>query len=429
MSPAGLPLPVWLRRLETLSTREIDLGLERVAEVLGRMALEPPVRTILVGGTNGKGSSVEMLRALLSGTGVVGTYTSPHVIRYNERIAVNGDPATDEQIVAAFEQVEAARRGVPLTYFEFGTLAALAVFAAKHVDTAILEVGLGGRLDAVNVVDPDASLITNVSLDHCEWLGHDVESIGREKAGIMRTGKPVVYADADMPASVGEAAEQLGARLIRAGRDYTWTRAEGGCWSWRGMHAELSALDLPALRGPVQLQNAAGALALVEALGDEDRLERESVNRALTKLTLAGRMQTIRREQEWLFDVAHNPAAASALAASLRERGAPVSVAIIGILDDKNVEGIVSSLAGCVDRWIAVTASSPRAIDAAELARRTANETGKACLIADTLRMAIRNAGAMAGPGGRVLACIARGIWAAGRRVGRFSVWVGSIIR
>jgi dihydrofolate synthase/folylpolyglutamate synthase len=403
MSPAGLPLPVWLRRLETLSTREIDLGLERVAEVLGRMALEPPVRTILVGGTNGKGSSVEMLRALLSGTGVVGTYTSPHVIRYNERIAVNGDPATDEQIVAAFEQVEAARRGVPLTYFEFGTLAALAVFAAKHVDTAILEVGLGGRLDAVNVVDPDASLITNVSLDHCEWLGHDVESIGREKAGIMRTGKPVVYADADMPASVGEAAEQLGARLIRAGRDYTWTRAEGGCWSWRGMHAELSALDLPALRGPVQLQNAAGALALVEALGDEDRLERESVNRALTKLTLAGRMQTIRREQEWLFDVAHNPAAASALAASLRERGAPVSVAIIGILDDKNVEGIVSSLAGCVDRWIAVTASSPRAIDAAELARRTANETGKACLIADTLRMAIRNAGAMAGPGGRVL--------------------------
>jgi dihydrofolate synthase/folylpolyglutamate synthase len=403
MSPAGSPLPVWLRHLETLSPREIDLGLERVAEVLGRMALEPPTRTVLVGGTNGKGSSVEMLRALLSGTGVVGTYTSPHVIRYNERIAVNGDPATDEQIVAAFEQVEAARCGVPLTYFEFGTLAALAVFEAMRVDTAILEVGLGGRLDAVNVVVPDASLITNVSLDHCEWLGHDVESIGREKAGIMRTGKPVVFADADMPASVGEAAERLGARLIRAGRDYTWTRAEGGCWSWRGMHAELAALSLPSLHGPVQLQNAAGALALVEALGDEDRLERESVNRALTNLSLAGRMQTIHREQQWLFDVAHNPAAASALAENLSERGAPVSVAIIGILDDKNVEGIVGSLAGSVGSWIAVTASSPRAIDAAELARRTANETGKACLIADTLRMAIRNARAMAGPGGLVL--------------------------
>ena len=403
MSPARLPLPVWLRRLETLSPQEIDLGLERVAEVFGRMALEPAARTILVGGTNGKGSSVEMLRALLSGTGIVGTYTSPHIIRYNERIAINGVPATDEQIVTAFEQVEAARLGVALTYFEFGTLAALAVFEAMHVDTAILEVGLGGRLDAVNVVEPDASLITNVSLDHCEWLGHDVESIGREKAGIMRAGKPVVFADPDMPASVGETAKQLGARLIRAGREYTWTQAESGCWSWRGMHAQLSELALPSLRGPVQLQNAAGALALVEALCGGNSLEKEGVNRALTNLRLAGRMQTIRQEQEWLFDVAHNPAAADALAASLREQRAPVSVAIVGILDDKDVEGIVGSLAGSVGSWIALTASSPRAIDAAELARRTANETGKACLIADTQSMAIQNAAAMAGPGGRVL--------------------------
>ena len=171
MSTPGLPLPDWLRRLETLSPREIDLGLERVAEVLGRMQLEPPARVIIVGGTNGKGSSVEMLRALLAGSGVIGTYTSPHVIRYNERIAIDGRPAADEEIVAAFERVEAARDEVPLTYFEFGTLAALAVFDAAGVTTAILEVGLGGRLDAVNVVEPDASLITNVSLDHCEWLG------------------------------------------------------------------------------------------------------------------------------------------------------------------------------------------------------------------------------------------------------------------
>lgn len=403
MSPARLPLPAWLRRLETLSPREIELGLERVAEVLGRMGLEPCARTILVGGTNGKGSSVEMLRALLSGTGTVGTYTSPHVMRYNERIAVNGEPATDEQIVAAFEQVEAARRDVPLTYFEFGTLAALAVFEARQVDTAILEVGLGGRLDAVNVVEADASLITNVSLDHCEWLGDDVESIGREKAGIMRSGKPVVFADAGMPASVAEIAEQLGARLIRAGQDYTWTVAEDGRWTWRGTYAELPGLVPPSLRGPVQLQNAAGALALVEALGDGDRLEAQGVNRAFTGLSLAGRMQTIRREQEWLFDVAHNPAAASALAASLRQQEASVSVAIIGILDDKNVEGIVGPLAESVGSWIAMTASSPRAIDAAELARRTANETGKACLIADTPGMAIRSAGDMAGPGGVVL--------------------------
>ncbi len=403
MSPAGLPLPDWLRRLETLSPREIDLGLERVAEVLGRLALEPPARAVLVGGTNGKGSSVEMLRALLSGSGVVGTYTSPHVIRYNERIAINGEPVTDDEIVAAFERVEAARGDVPLTYFEFGTLAALVVFEAANVDIAILEVGLGGRLDAVNIVEPDASLITNVSLDHCDWLGHDVESIGFEKAGIMRAGKPVVFADADMPAAVAAHAEKLGARLIRAGCDYTWTPAAGGRWSWRGRGLELPDLEVPSLRGPMQLQNAAGVLALVEALGLEQKLGTESVNRALTSLRLPGRMQTIEREQEWLFDVAHNPAAAEALAASLRQAEMRASVAIVGILDDKIVEGIVQPLAAEVDNWIAVTAASPRAIDAAELARRIANETGKACLIADSLDTAIENADAIAGVGGRTL--------------------------
>jgi dihydrofolate synthase/folylpolyglutamate synthase len=240
MALLRLPLPDWLRRLETLSPSEINLGLERVAEVVGRMALEPPARIIVVGGTNGKGSSVEMLRVLLSGDNVVGTYTSPHVIRYNERIAVNGLPATDEDIVLAFERVEAARGDVPLTYFEFGTLAALAVFDAANVDTAILEVGLGGRLDAVNVVDPDASLITNVSLDHCEWLGDDVEKIGFEKAGIMRPGRPAIFADPDVPASLASHAESLGAELLCAGRDYTWTTEDNARWSWRGKRAELS---------------------------------------------------------------------------------------------------------------------------------------------------------------------------------------------
>lgn len=403
MSPSGLPLADWLRRLETLSPREIDLGLERVAEVLGRLALEPPARVVLVGGTNGKGSSVEMVRALLSGSGVVGTYTSPHVIRYNERIAINGEPATDDEIVAAFEQVEAARGDVPLTYFEFGTLAALVVFEAANADIAILEVGLGGRLDAVNVVEPDASLITNVSLDHCDWLGNDVESIGYEKAGIMRTGKPVVFADTDIPASVAAHAEQLGARLIRAGHDYSWAAAEGGRWSWRGRGLELVDLEVPSLQGPMQIQNAAGALALIEALGLERELDAGNVNRALTGLRLPGRMQTIERQQEWLFDVAHNPAAAEALAASLRQAGSRATVAIVGILDDKIVEGIVGPLAEHVDNWIAVTGASPRAIDAAELARRIANETGKACLIADSLDAAIENADAVAGAGGRTL--------------------------
>jgi dihydrofolate synthase/folylpolyglutamate synthase len=403
MSTPGLPLPDWLRRLETLSPREIDLGLERVAEVLGRMQLEPPARVIIVGGTNGKGSSVEMLRALLAGSGVIGTYTSPHVIRYNERIAIDGRPAADAEIVAAFERVEAARGEVPLTYFEFGTLAALAVFDAAGVTTAILEVGLGGRLDAVNVVEPDASLITNVSLDHCEWLGDDIESIGYEKAGIMRAGKPVVFASSDIPASVVAHAKKVGAQLVRAGRDYTWTHDASGGWSWRGRRVELSGLALPALRGPMQLQNAAGALALLEALGLRELLDPEFVSRALSNLRLPGRMQVVEREHRWLFDVAHNPAAAEALAASMRQHEAPAAVAIVGILDDKNVEGIVGPLAALVDRWIAVTAASPRAIEAAELGRRIANATGKACLIADSAEQAIANAREMAGSEGRVL--------------------------
>lgn len=403
MSTPGLPLPDWLRRLETLSPDEIDLGLERVAEVLGRMRLARPARVIIVGGTNGKGSSVEMLRALLAGSGVIGTYTSPHVLRYNERITVDGCPAVDAQIVAAFECVEAARGGVPLTYFEFGTLAALAVFDASGVTTAILEVGLGGRLDAVNVVEPDASLITNVSLDHCEWLGDDVERIGYEKAGIMRTGKPVVFASTDMPTSVAAHAKKVGAELVCAGRDYTWTHGAGGGWSWHGRHVELPGLALPGLRGPMQLQNAAGVLAVLEALGLREFLVPELVSRALSSLRLPGRMHAVEREHRWLFDVAHNPAAAEALAASLRQHEAPAAVAIVGILDDKNVEGIVGALAGLVDRWIAVTAASPRAIEAAELARRIANETGKACLVADSTEQAVSNARDMAGSGGSVL--------------------------
>ena len=403
MLPTGSPLPDWLRRLETLSPREIDLGLERVAEVLGRMALTMPARTILVGGTNGKGSSVEMLRALLAGSGVIGTYTSPHVIRYNERIAVDGIAADDDTIVAAFERVESARGDVPLTYFEFGTLAALAVFEAANVNTAILEVGLGGRLDAVNVVEPDASLITNVSLDHREWLGDDVESIGLEKAGIMRAGKPVVFADTAMPASVGAQAQELGARLRLAGRDYSWRSQDDGRWCWRGKRGELADLERPALRGPMQLQNAAGVLALLEALGLQDLLEAGHVNRALARLRLPGRMQVVEHDQRWLFDVAHNPAAARALAESLPEHEARVDVAIVGILDDKDVEGIVGPLAAQVDDWIAVTAESPRAIAAAELARRVANQTGKGCLVADDVEMAFEQARRWAGSGGCVL--------------------------
>lgn len=404
MSRAGLPLTDWLRRLETFSPHEIELGLERVLAVLGRMALSRPARVIHVAGTNGKGSSVEMLSSLLAAGGTtVGTYTSPHVFDYNERIRIDDDAAGDEQIVAAFERVEAAREGIALTYFEFGTLAALAVFEAHNVETAILEVGMGGRLDAVNAIDPDAALITNVSLDHCEWLGDDIESIAFEKAGIMRPDVPVVFADRVMPATIRQHAEEIGTRLIIAGRDYDWTVNSDGNWAWRGQLHEFASLAPPSLAGNVQIQNAAGVLALVEALGLDVLLAADVVDAALGSVTLPGRMQLLPGEPEWLFDVAHNPAAATALAENLGTALTAGLVAIVGMLDDKDVEGVIAPLAGIVDRWIAVTADTPRGIEAAELARRIANQADKACLIAESPESALDAAREYAGRGGRVL--------------------------
>jgi dihydrofolate synthase/folylpolyglutamate synthase len=404
VSQAGLPLIDWLRRLETFSPHEIELGLERVLTVLGRMALSRPARVIHVAGTNGKGSSVAMLSSLLSTSGTtVGTYTSPHVFKYNERIRICDDVASDQQIIAAFERVESARDGIALTYFEFGTLAALAIFDAHNVDTAILEVGMGGRLDAVNAIDPDAALITNVSLDHREWLGDDVESIAFEKAGIMRPGVPVVFADRVIPAAIRQRADEIGASLIAAGRDYDWTVNNDGNWAWRGRRNELGSLAAPALAGNVQIQNAAGVLTLVEAIGLDSLLTADVVDAALGSLTLPGRMQLLAHESEWLFDVAHNPAAATALAETLSTMDTAGLVAIVGMLDDKDVEGVIAPLAGMVDRWIAVAAESPRGIDAAELGRRIANRADKACLIAESLESAVVAAQEYAGSGGRVL--------------------------
>lgn len=404
MSQAGLPLADWLRRLETFSPHEIELGLDRVLAVLERLALTRPTRVIHVGGTNGKGSSVAMLRALLAADGSsVGTYTSPHVFEYNERICINGRAASDGQIVAAFERVESARDGVALTYFEFGTLAALAVFDALQVDTAILEVGMGGRLDAVNAIDPDAALITNVSLDHCEWLGDDIDSIAAEKAGIMRRGVPVVFAARVIPEPIVRQAEEIGAVLVAAGRDYDWVIAEDSCWTWRGQRRELASLAPPSLAGPVQVQNAAGVLALLEALGMDELLATGMIDAALADIALPGRMQRLAGEPEYLFDVAHNPAAATALAEGLVAANISGLVAIVGMLDDKDVEGVVEPLTGIVDRWVAVTASSPRALKAAELARRIANQAGQACLIAESPESAIAAARELATADGRVL--------------------------
>ncbi|MDH3434722.1 MAG: bifunctional tetrahydrofolate synthase/dihydrofolate synthase [Gammaproteobacteria bacterium] len=404
MNMAATPLADWLARLETLSPTEIDLGLERVVQVLDRLALPRPATVLHIAGTNGKGSSVAMLESLLQQTGSrVGSYTSPHVIRYNERIRVNGRDASDDLIVAAFERVEAQRKGAALTYFEYGTLAALVVFADAGVDAAILEVGMGGRLDAVNAIAADAGLITNIALDHCDWLGDDIESIAFEKAGIMRKGEPVIFGARDVPQAILRHADAVQARLILAGRDFDWSR-EAEHWSWQGQAQRLEGLELPALPGDHQIGNAAAVLALLEAAGFVELLREDLVSESLRQLHLDGRMQRIALQATWLLDVAHNPAAATALADTLRvEDHAGRMIAIVGMLDDKDVEGVVAPLREQVDHWIAVTADSPRAIDAHELARRIANATNAACLVADSLDAAIGRAGELADVDDRVL--------------------------
>ena len=341
---------------------------------------------------------------MLSVAGVsTGSYTSPHVLYYNERIAIDGVPASDEEIIAAFERVEAVRGDTPLTYFEFGTLAAISVFEARKVDVAILEVGMGGRLDAVNAIEPTAGLITNVSLDHCEWLGEDVETIALEKAGIMRANTPIIVGCPDAPQQLTAHAQKTGAELIIPGRGYDWEDA-GDTWHWHGRNRELRHIDRPALPGAFQLANAAGAFALLESAGFGELLTTNNVNAALASITLPGRLQRYASDRQWLFDVAHNPGAAEALAGELDAEGHVGSTtAIIGMLEDKPVEAVVEPLAGHVDDWIAISADSPRAIPADELARRIANLTNKGCLITDTLEAAIARARDISAEGDRVL--------------------------
>ncbi len=378
MLPAGAPLSDWLTWLETLSPTEIDLGLERVHDVLGRLSLRQPEHVFLIAGTNGKGSSVAMTGALLRAAGLrVGAYTSPHVIDYNERIAVDGQLASDDDIVAAFEAVEAVRNDVPLTYFEYGTLAALVVFSEAGLDAWVLEVGMGGRLDATNAIEPTAALITNVALDHCDWLGGDIETIATEKAGVMRAGVPVVYGGTPVPEAIVSRAAEVGATLLLRDRDFA-----------------LDGVPRPGLAGDFQVGNAAAVIALLTASGIDAAVDPVLVRRVLPSVRLTGRSQRIEQDGvEWLLDVAHNPAAAKALA-TLLDSGTRdgTTTALVGFLDDKDVEGVVQVLNAHVDRWIGVAAESPRAIPAAELGRRIANACNRPCLIADSLESAIESA-------------------------------------
>ncbi|MDH3305553.1 MAG: bifunctional folylpolyglutamate synthase/dihydrofolate synthase [Gammaproteobacteria bacterium] len=406
MLPAGSPLSDWLTWLETLSPKEIDLGLDRVQSVLQRLSIEIPANVLLIAGTNGKGSCVAMIEVLSRAAGYrVGAYTSPHIIRYNERIVVDGVPAADEEIIAAFERVAEARHDVPLTYFEYGTLAAMAVFAAQNLDVWVLEVGMGGRLDASNVVNPTASLITNVALDHCDWLGDDVEKIAFEKAGVMRKGVPTVFGSREVPNALLHHAEAVGAELLLLGRDFDFERGAGRDWSFTGRELKRSSIALPGLQGAFQVQNAAAVLALLEAAGLGRALDAAVLDQVLPNLALAGRWQAVSvAGADWVLDVAHNPAAATVLAETLAAtRGIGKTWVIIGLLDDKDVEGVTAPLNSQVDYWSAVTANSPRAIGADELARRISNCSGRPCRISASLDEAMNYARRHASENDRIL--------------------------
>lgn len=356
-------LSEWVDWQQRLHTSSIDLGLERIRAVARRMNLTAPpdFRVVTVAGTNGKGSSVALLEAMLRPHGRVGAYTSPHFIRYNERVRIDGMEIDDASLCHAFERVEQARGDTSLSFFEYGTLAALSVFREREIDYALLEVGLGGRMDAVNLWDADVALITSISIDHTEWLGRTREAIGREKAGIMRPGRPVVCGEPDLPASLSDQARRLGAPLQRIGVDFF---AESlGSERWRYRHRDGLSLDLPApprLPGKVQLNNAAAALTVLQHLG---RFDLETIRQALENVSLTGRFQVLGDPVDTVLDLAHNPEGAVNLARNLRRYrpGRPLH-AVFSALQEKDVANILGPLGPLVDSWHLGEVESPRAI-------------------------------------------------------------------
>ena len=352
-------LAEWLAYQEHVNPHSIELGLDRVREVWQRMGAPAPAqRVITVGGTNGKGSTVALLEAMLRAAGRrVGCYTSPHLLHYNERVRIDGRDVGDEPLIASFEHIEAARTsgsGIPLTYFEYGTLAALDLFARADLDVAVLEVGLGGRLDAVNIIDADAVVITTIDMDHMDWLGSDRDSIGREKAGIARRGRPAIVGEADPPAGLLDALASSGAQVQRAGHDFYVERHAQG---WRWQHRDGTAFELPdpSLAAPVQYANAAAAIAVLHALDGAGELAPMALGEAaadgLMAVQVPARLQSLGGDPALVVDVGHNPQAARALADWLDLRRFPRVHAVYGALADKDVAGVLTALGSRIDQW------------------------------------------------------------------------------
>ena len=388
----------WLTHLESLHPKTIALGLERIAAVKQRLNLHPDFPVIVVGGTNGKGSVCAMLEAILYAAGYkVGCYTSPHLLHYNERVRVAKQPVSDAELCASFAQIEQARGDVALTYFEFGTLAAMQCFIAHQVDVAILEVGLGGRLDAVNVFDNDCAVVTSVDIDHVDYLGDTREKIAFEKAGIFRAGKVAICADANVPDSLRDHAKNIGAELWCIGDDFGCTPHQGQ-WDYRSKIGARNALPHPALRGAFQLNNASAVLAVLDVMQARLPVSMAAVRRGLTEVELTGRFQFVPGKPQLILDVAHNPHAAKSLAQNFANLPPAKTYAVFAMLKDKDMRGVVELMNPHIDVWLVAGINAPRGASSEELVQvlaktRVRGEVLPFADVAHALRFAYNAAG------------------------------------
>jgi dihydrofolate synthase/folylpolyglutamate synthase len=352
----------WLAHCERLHSKPIDMTLDRVNAVRERLGIRFDVPVITVAGTNGKGSTCAMLESIALQAGYhVGLYIKPHLVHFEERCRVDGRSVDASELLPHFEAVEAARQGATLTYFEFTTLAIMRALAERPLDLVILEVGLGGRLDAVNTIDADCAVVTSIALDHTEFLGPDRESIGREKAGILRTGRPAICSDPQPPQSIIDRSVEIGADLRVSARDFRFT-GDRQQWSWTGRRKRYSGLAYPALRGANQLLNAAGALAAFEALHDRLPITAQAVRSGLALVELPGRFQIVTGQPTIVLDVGHNPQAMAVLAVNLDQMGYyPRTHAVFGVMHDKDLAGVLKPIAPLVDAWYLTDLPSARA--------------------------------------------------------------------
>ncbi len=398
--PDPVTLSEWLLHIDLIHPRTIEMGLERVGRVRGNMGLDPAFPVITVGGTNGKGSVCAMLESILHHAGYrVGCYTSPHLMRFNERIRIGRKEVADSAIAAALSVVEEARADVSLTYFEFATLAAVELFASAKADIAILEVGLGGRLDAVNAFDADCAVITGIDFDHMDYLGDTREAIGFEKAGIFRGGKPCICGDPDMPLSVSKHAREIGAKLLYFGRDFDFS-LNSDSWDYRGPGRRRNGLVQPALKGSIQFRNASVALAAIDSLkiGVDDA----ALRLGLSDLDLPGRFQLFPGGA--ILDVAHNPQAARTLSMNLEDLPCKgKTIAVFGMLSDKDIEGVIRELRAGIDEWLACGLDVVRGASLERLALAFSRENVKEVKLFPSVREAWNHACAAASENDRIV--------------------------